>query len=144
MKRNILSQVLYQALVMATLLYMTPSMFDIQYDIVNDFTSVPANRNVHYTFLFHTLVLMNLFNMFNCRKLGSEGSRDLNIFEHIYRNWWFLAVFFLELNVQYAMVGGYISPIVRCSPLSAGMHITSVCLGLGSIAVGTLTKLTPV
>jgi len=80
MKRNILSQVLYQALVMATLLYMTPSMFDIQYDIVNDFTSVPANRNVHYTFLFHTLVLMNLFNMFNCRKLGSEGSRDLNIF----------------------------------------------------------------
>lgn len=55
MWRSILSQFIYQALVMVILLYFGPSMFDISYDLVSTElreNGAPTNRLVHYTFLF--------------------------------------------------------------------------------------------
>ena len=50
-------------------------------------------------------MMMNLFNMFNCRKLGSQADPMFNIFEGIHRNWWFMIVWLFELNLQFFMVG---------------------------------------
>jgi len=110
MKRTILSQVLYQFIVMVILLYFGPMMFGIKYDLVQESMRTsegPTNRLVHYTLLFHTFVLMNLFNTFNCRVLPEVGLKEYNVFKGIHRNWWFLIIVIAEFNLQYAMVSGF-------------------------------------
>jgi magnesium-transporting ATPase (P-type) len=108
MWRQIFSQVLYQAVVMIILLYFGPMMFGIEYNLVQQlpfYVTLPDGtvhstvRLQHLTLLFQTFVLMNLFNMFNCRKIGSENEPQLNVFESLHHNWWFLIILLTELNV---------------------------------------------
>jgi hypothetical protein len=40
----------------------------------------PTYRLMHYTFLFQVFVMMNLFNMWNCRVIPSAEFKELNIF----------------------------------------------------------------
>lgn len=95
---------------MFILLYAAPAMFNVRHDMTtsdalrND-DGTPSGKLIHYTMLFQTFVLMNLFNMFNCRKIGSAEDPEFNVFERLHSNWWFLIVFFTELNIQYFMVG---------------------------------------
>lgn len=51
---------------------------------------------------------------------------------------------FAELNAQYALVHvGLLMDIFGCTHLTKGMHITSACLGVGTLIVGALVKLIP-
>ena len=77
----IYSQLIYQVLVMTTLLYAAPAMFKIEYNLVTTPLYLSSAEGVeggatyrlqHYTFLFQTFMLMNLFNMLNCRVLPTE------------------------------------------------------------------------
>jgi hypothetical protein len=87
---------------------------------------------------------MNLFNMFNCRKIGSETDLQLNVFDSIHHNWWFLIILLVELNVQYIMVSyPGICVLFMTTPLTFSMHITAFILGLGSLAVCVGIKYTP-
>ena len=109
MWRAVTSQALYQALVMLILLFAGPSMFGIGYNLIKtpllNAEGTPTYHLQHNTLMFQTFMMMNLFNMFNCRKLGSEHDPMFNIFEGIHRNWWFLIVWLGELNLQLFMVG---------------------------------------
>ena len=123
MWRAVSTQVLYQAIVMLVLLFAGPAMFGIGYNLVKtrmlNEDGVATFRTQHYTFLFQTFMMMNLFNMFNCRKLGGESDKELNIFEGIHRNWWFLIVWLIEINMQFLMVGyGWTSKIFQTTPLT--------------------------
>ena len=71
-------------------------------------------------------MMMNLFNIVN----------------NIHGNRWFLIIFLFELNVQFFLVG-YGFDVFTTTPLTLGMHITAVCLGLGSLLVGVGVKFTP-
>lgn len=87
---------------------------------------------------------MNLFNMVNCRKIGSQEEPCLNVFEGITGNWWFLLVLLAELNLQYFMVS--VPQVCLCfmtTPLTLSMHLTAFCLGLGSLLIGFAVKKTP-
>jgi len=100
----------------------------------------------HHTFLFHTFMMMNLFNMFNCRKLGhlgDPGDPEFNVFEGIHRNWWFLIVWLIEVNVQFIMVESRFGMIFVTTPLTIGMHATALIFGIGSLGVGAAVKKTP-
>mmetsp|Transcript_13741 Transcript_13741/g.9722 ORF Transcript_13741/g.9722 Transcript_13741/m.9722 type:complete len:102 (+) Transcript_13741:2680-2985(+) len=93
---------------MTILLYFGPLMTGYPYHLVqsplrND--DGATERTLHYTFMFQTFVLMNLFNLINCRKLGGEHEKEYNVVERIHHNWWFLIIFLIELNIQYFMVG---------------------------------------
>jgi len=76
MMRSILSQSIYQLFVMVLMLYAGPIMFKIPYNLyttelrekVGD-EEVPTNRLIHQTLLFQIFVMMNMFNMINCRIL---------------------------------------------------------------------------
>lgn len=89
-------------------------------------------------------MLMNLFNMINCRVLPTEQDPQFNIVKNIQGNWWFVIVLLFEFNVQYLLVGytglGY---VFTTTPLTLAMHLTAFGLGLGSLAVGALAKLLP-
>lgn len=106
MYRSIYCQALYQFLVILLLLF-TPGMFgdENKYNLImtpiRDEDGYATIRTQHYTFLFQTYVLMNIFNKFNCRFIG--GNPDIvpdtyNIFRFIFSNWWFLIVVLAELN----------------------------------------------
>jgi len=99
MWRSIIGQATYQIIVMVTLLYAAPAMFGITYDLINcpyyvtsdnsALSGETTNKMLHYTFLFNTFMMMQLFNSFNCRKLGVK---DYNIFSRIYNNLLFLII----------------------------------------------------
>jgi len=96
------------------------------------------------TLMFQTFVLMNIFNMFNCRKIGSEEDRELNVFQFIHHNWWFLIIMLGELNIQYMMVGyPGTTKLFMTAELTFGMHLTAFLLGLGSLLVAVGVKYTP-
>lgn len=121
---------------MFLMMYVGPLMFDIEYnlyttelrDVING-EEYPTARLLHQTFLFQTFVMMNMFNMLNCRILDqmpllSDGKtqqeiaddsraemmdkpaeREFNIFLRPFSNFWYWIVFFGELNLQFFMVG---------------------------------------
>jgi Ca2+ transporting ATPase len=50
----------------------------------------------HYTIIFTTFVLMQLFNEVNCRKLNGEWW----VFSGIFQNYWFLSIWFATFGLQ--------------------------------------------
>ena len=148
MWRAVTSQAAYQALVMLVLLFAGPAMFGIGYNLIStplyNADGTPSYHLQHNTLMFQTFMMMNLFNMFNCRVLESKGDPQWNVLDGIWRNWWFLIIWFAELNMQIFMVGyADFGKIFQTTPLTLGMHITALVLGLGSIGVAAIVKKTP-
>ena len=85
-------------------------------------------------------MLMNLFNIFNCRKLGVK---EFNIFSGLQRNLLFIIIMIGEFLIQYAFIIFH-GKIFYTDSLSMAQHITALCLGLGSWAVAAAVKATPV
>ena len=148
MYRTIISQVIYMAIVMLTLLYAGPTMFGIEYNLISgdlyNSDGTPAPRLLHQTLLFQTFMLMNIFNMFNCRVLTSEEAKEYNVFSRLYSNWWFLIILLFELNVQVA-IAGYpsVGKIFGTTPLTFAMHMTAIGAGLFTFVVAAIAKATP-
>jgi len=108
MWRNILGQIAYQLLVLIIILYSVPWWFGKGYNLVDNSKVTFYGKSVdtinkleHYTILFHTFVLMNLFNQLNSRKIGWK---DINIFDQFFNNFLFLFIVSLEFAAQYFIV----------------------------------------
>ena len=84
-------------------------------------------------------MLMNLFNAFNCRKMGIK---EYNIFSGFFNNFLFLAILLGEFLVQYGMVILGLK-IFYTTSITLVMHITALCFGLGSWIVAAILKATP-
>lgn len=97
---------------------------------------------LHYTFLFNTFMMMQLFNAFNCRKLGVK---DYNVFSRIHNNLLFLIILAGEFVAQWAIVslGGIVGKIFDTTPMSFTMAMVSVAFGVGSLLVALILKATP-
>jgi len=131
------------------LLYAGPAMFGIQYDLIDtpfyvtsnnlELQGLPTNKLVHYTFLFNTFMMMNLFNELNARKIGAK---EFNIFERFFNNFLFLVIIAGQFVAQWFMVelGG---KIFRTTPLPFSMILASFIFGAGSLLVGAGLKATP-
>lgn len=167
MMRSILFQSIYQLIVMIMLLYVAPKVGGYEYNLYKTQMTNPdgtvSYRCLHQTFMFHCFVMMNLFNMINCRVLDpipaeqspieemsieeqnqlKEASKpSFNIFTRPFSNLWFWIIFFAELNIQYTMVGYVITGrFFNTTPMTTGMHFTALGLGLGSWAISALVKL---
>jgi len=167
MMRSIITQSIYQLVVMLCLLYAGPGAADISYSLYTTelaVDGVPTFRMQHQTFMFQCFVMMNIFNMVNCRVLDQMpmdrtieefslidesmnrryNRREFNICHRPFQNFWFWIVLFGELNIQFMMVGyaGFFATLFRSTPLTFGMHLTAICLGLGSWILAALMKLT--
>lgn len=148
MWRSIYIQLFYQMIVMTVLLYFSPQWFGIDYKLVKNFSATADasnNQMQHYTFLFQTFMLMNLFNMVNCRTLPTEDDPQYNIVKHLNGNWWFVIILLFELNVQFLMIGyPNLSGMFVTTPITLGMHLTALGFALGALGVGALSKAIPV
>jgi magnesium-transporting ATPase (P-type) len=142
MWRNVLLQVAYQLLILIVLLYSAPFWFGQGYNLVNTEFGGDADSHKkiqHYTIVFNTFVLMNLFNQVSSRKLSWSS---LNIFEEFFINKWFLLVLTAEIGLQWLVVE-YFNDIFRTESLDWRMHLTCFCFGLGAMLVNIASKKMP-
>nr|XP_058936648.1 plasma membrane calcium-transporting ATPase 1 isoform X4 [Kogia breviceps] len=79
MMKNILGHAFYQLVVVFTLLFAGEKFFDIDSGRNAPLHAPPSE---HYTIVFNTFVLMQLFNEINARKIHGER----NVFEGIFNN----------------------------------------------------------
>ncbi|XP_048212191.1 plasma membrane calcium-transporting ATPase 2 isoform X2 [Perognathus longimembris pacificus] len=79
MMKNILGHAVYQLTLIFTLLFVGEKMFQIDSGRNAPLHSPPSE---HYTIIFNTFVMMQLFNEINARKIHGER----NVFDGIFRN----------------------------------------------------------
>ena len=101
MWRQVLVQSAYQILVMIIIMYFGGLMFfsdgfSLVYEPLRDENAMPTHRLVLDTILFHTFILMNLFNQINCRVVDDE---EINVCKTLGNNPIFWAVFLGEIVI---------------------------------------------
>uniref|UniRef100_A0A674GPC1 Calcium-transporting ATPase n=1 Tax=Taeniopygia guttata TaxID=59729 RepID=A0A674GPC1_TAEGU len=145
MLRNILGHAAYQLLVIFTLLFAGEVLFDIDSGRAAPLHAPPSE---HFTIIFNTFVLMQLFNELNARKLHGER----NVFEGVCANPVFCAIVLGTFAVQvgHGDMGGHCGDMGThgdthgdtqerlrgCSPLSAEQWLWCLFVGLGELLWG--------
>ena len=145
MWRNILGQGLYQAIILCIILFGGKHILGYNYGTDQPFypttgESVDSLQKLtHFTMVFHTFVMMQVFNEINARKLGE---REFNIFKGFFNNWLFLFVVALTIVIQVTLVelGG--RP-VRCVGLTQQQHLFCILAGAMSLVWGLFVKCVP-
>uniref|UniRef100_A0A8C3C627 Calcium-transporting ATPase n=1 Tax=Cairina moschata TaxID=8855 RepID=A0A8C3C627_CAIMO len=135
MMKNILGHAFYQLVVVFTLLFAGERIFDIDSGRNAPLHAPPSE---HYTIVFNTFVMMQLFNEINARKIHGER----NVFEGIFNNAIFCAIVLGTFVVQIIIVQFGGKPF-SCSELSIEQWLWSVFLGMGTLLWGQLISTIP-
>uniref|UniRef100_A0A8C7MVX6 Calcium-transporting ATPase n=1 Tax=Oncorhynchus kisutch TaxID=8019 RepID=A0A8C7MVX6_ONCKI len=93
MMKNILGHAVYQLTVIFTLLFTGEQIFDID---SGRYAPLHAPPSEHYTIVFNTFVMMQLFNEINARKIHGER----NVFDGIFKNMIFCSIVFGTFVIQ--------------------------------------------
>lgn len=87
---------------------------------------------------------MNLFNLFNCRRLSSLLNPEINVFAQFTKSWMLFSIFLAGVVFMYMIYSfSWIGFIFGVTWFDRQMHFVSLSLGLGSIVVGVAVKMTP-
>lgn len=127
---------------MVLVITLGPWFGDLKYKFTTnagDTTDEGAAKLKHMTYIFNTFVFLQIFNYFNCRKIGA---RDLNIFEGITGNFYFLAVVLGTFFGQILLVHWF-KGITRTTSISKAEWGTCIVIGSSSLLIAFLLKLTP-
>ena len=111
---------------------------------LRDESGQPTNRLVLDTIVFHTFILMNMFNQINCRVVDAQ---EINVFATLFNNPMFFVIFGFEMLVQHMMINaGYSnlgSALIGTAPMSVGQTWTCWGLGILPLAVNVALKQIP-
>uniref|UniRef100_A0A7N8Y9E4 Calcium-transporting ATPase n=1 Tax=Mastacembelus armatus TaxID=205130 RepID=A0A7N8Y9E4_9TELE len=135
MTKNILGHGAYQLIIIFTLLFVGEQIFDIDSGRNAPLHSPPSE---HYTIIFNTFVMMQLFNEINARKIHGER----NVFDGIFRNPIFCSIVFGTFAVQIVIVQFGGKPF-SCQPLDLEKWMWCVFLGLGELVWGQVIATIP-
>ncbi|KAM6928074.1 plasma membrane calcium-transporting ATPase 2 isoform 6-T6 [Xenentodon cancila] len=135
MTKNILGHGVYQLIIIFTLLFVGEQIFDIDSGRDAPLHSPPSE---HYTIIFNTFVMMQLFNEINARKIHGER----NVFDGIFRNPIFCSIVFGTFAVQIVIVQFGGKPF-SCQPLDLEKWMWCVFLGLGELVWGQVIATIP-
>jgi magnesium-transporting ATPase (P-type) len=126
MLRSIITTSLYQLLVLLVLTFFGVFIFFnetfnlVHGNLRDPLTNKPTNLLVNDTIIFHTFVLMCLFNQINCRVISPAD--NINIFANACNNLWFTLIIVIELVIQnyiiYAADSDLGSAIFGIAPLN--------------------------
>jgi len=107
-------------------------------DLYRHFEGATPSR--HLTIVFNLFVFFQIFNMLGARKINDE----INIFEGIFKNAMFLAVWFTIVGGQICMVlfGGWAMK-VHLNGLTGFQWLISVAIGLASLIINLVLKFVP-
>lgn len=135
MMKNILGHAVYQLLIVFLLVFAGDTLFDIDSGRKAPLNSPPSQ---HYTIVFNTFVLMQLFNEINARKIHGEK----NVFAGVYRNIIFctvvLGTFFCQIMI--VELGG--KPF-SCTSLTMEQWMWCLFIGIGELLWGQVISAIP-
>ncbi|XP_071398889.1 plasma membrane calcium-transporting ATPase 1 isoform X1 [Centroberyx affinis] len=135
MMKNILGQGVYQLIIIFTLLFAGERIFDV--DNGRD-APLHAPPSEHYTIVFNTFVMMQLFNEINARKIHGER----NVFEGIFNNAIFCTIVFGTFIIQIVIVQFGGKPF-SCVALSIDQWLWCTFLGFGCLLWGQVISSVP-
>ncbi|KAM5171263.1 plasma membrane calcium-transporting ATPase 1 isoform 1-T2 [Mantella aurantiaca] len=135
MMKNILGHAVYQLVVVFTLLFAGEKLFDIDSGRNAPLHAPPSQ---HYTIVFNTFVMMQLFNEINARKIHGER----NVFEGIFNNIIFCSIVLGTFVIQIIIVQFGGKPF-SCTELTVDQWLWSVFLGMGTLLWGQLVTTIP-
>ncbi|XP_070785357.1 plasma membrane calcium-transporting ATPase 1 isoform X7 [Enoplosus armatus] len=135
MMKNILGQGVYQLIIIFTLLFAGEKVFDID---SGRNTPLHAPPSEHYTIVFNTFVMMQLFNEINARKIHGER----NVFEGIFNNLIFCSIVFGTFIIQIVIVQFGGKPF-SCVALTVDQWLWCTFLGFGSLLWGQVISSIP-
>ncbi|XP_016420772.1 plasma membrane calcium-transporting ATPase 2-like [Sinocyclocheilus rhinocerous] len=135
MTKNILGHGVYQLIIIFTLLFAGEQIFDIDSGRNAPLHSPPSE---HYTIIFNTFVMMQLFNEINARKIHGER----NVFDGIFRNPIFCSIVLGTFAIQIVIVQFGGKPF-SCSPLDLEKWMWCVFLGMGELVWGQVISTIP-
>ncbi|KAM4036680.1 plasma membrane calcium-transporting ATPase 1 isoform 2-T4 [Anomaloglossus baeobatrachus] len=135
MMKNILGHAVYQLVVVFTLLFVGEKLFDIDSGRNAPLHAPPSQ---HYTIVFNTFVMMQLFNEINARKIHGER----NVFEGIFNNIIFCSIVLGTFIIQIVIVQFGGKPF-SCTELTVDQWLWSVFLGMGTLLWGQLVTTIP-
>ncbi|XP_053154080.1 plasma membrane calcium-transporting ATPase 3 isoform X2 [Hemicordylus capensis] len=135
MMKNILGHGVYQLTIIFTLLFVGEVIFDIDSGRNAPLHSPPSE---HYTIIFNTFVMMQLFNEINARKIHGER----NVFDGIFGNPIFCSIVLGTFGIQIVIVQFGGKPF-SCSPLNAEQWLWCLFVGLGELVWGQVIATIP-
>ncbi|KAJ3586548.1 hypothetical protein NHX12_012945 [Muraenolepis orangiensis] len=135
MMKNILGHGIYQLVIIFTLLFIGERIFNIDNGRNAPLHSPPSE---HYTIIFNTFVLMQLFNEINARKIHGER----NVFDGIFRNPIFCSIVVGTFVVQIVIVQWGGKPF-SCAPLNMEQWLWCLFVGVGELLWGQLIATVP-
>uniref|UniRef100_A0A8C2GN39 Calcium-transporting ATPase n=1 Tax=Cyprinus carpio TaxID=7962 RepID=A0A8C2GN39_CYPCA len=135
MMKNILGHAVYQLTIIFTLLFVGEKIFDIDSGRNAPLHAPPSE---HYTIIFNTFVLMQLFNEINARKIHGER----NVFDGIFSNPIFCSIVLGTFAIQIVIVQFGGKPF-SCSPLNAEQWLWCLFVGMGELIWGQVISSVP-
>ncbi|RXN02679.1 plasma membrane calcium-transporting ATPase 3 isoform X3 [Labeo rohita] len=130
MMKNILGHGVYQLVIIFTLLFVGEKIFNIDSGRDAPLHSPPSE---HYTIIFNTFVLMQLFNEINARKIHGER----NVFDGIFANPIFCSIVLGTFGVQIVIVQFGGKPF-SCAPLNVEQWLWCLFVGVGELLWGQM------
>ncbi|CAI5695327.1 unnamed protein product [Oreochromis niloticus] len=135
MMRNILGQAIYQLTVTFTLLFAGDKLFNIE---SGRNAPIEAPPSEHYTMVFNTFVLMQIFNEFNARKINGER----NVFEGVFRNPIFCSII-LGTYVAQILIVHFGGRPFSCVALNVYQWLWCTLLGFGTLLWAQVVSTVP-
>ncbi|XP_078402421.1 plasma membrane calcium-transporting ATPase 1-like isoform X2 [Cetorhinus maximus] len=135
MMKNILGHGVYQLTIIFTLLFAGEKFFDID---SGRNAPLHAPSSEHYTIVFNTFVMMQLFNEINARKIHGER----NVFEAIFRNPIFCSIIVGTFLIQIIIVEFGGKPF-SCSGLTLDQWLWCIFIGVGELLWGQVISSIP-
>jgi Ca2+-transporting ATPase len=139
MWKMIIGQAIYQLTVTLILYFAGKGMLGYDASKATDREEWKHQHRDLQTLVFNTFVWMQIFNALNNRRLDNR----FNVFEGVFKNWFFIAIFFIMIGGQVLIifVGSWnIFQAVHQSPRNWGIALV---LGALSIPIGVVVRLIP-
>ena len=140
MKINIISQGLFQIIILLFILFYGDKIFGVNSDRELEHYEWNDQHGYHFTIFFDIFVFLQVFNSINARKLNQN---ELNVFEGIKSNIYYIIVqsFIIFGQIFLVSFGGR---AVRTKPLSIIQHLCCILIASLSLGVGFLVKIIPI
>nr|XP_019566991.1 PREDICTED: plasma membrane calcium-transporting ATPase 4 isoform X2 [Rhinolophus sinicus] len=135
MMKNILGHAVYQLTVIFFLVFAGEKFFDIDSGRKAPLHSPPSQ---HYTIIFNTFVLMQLFNEINSRKIHGER----NVFAGIFRNLIFCSVV-LGTFISQILIVEFGGKPFSCTRLTLSQWFWCLFIGVGELLWGQVISTIP-
>jgi P-type Ca2+ transporter type 2B len=136
---NIVTQSVFQIVVLTVIIFYGDIMFNVPSDRELDHYEWNDVNGYHFTIFFNIFVFMQVFNSINARKLLKS---EWNVFEGILNNWLYLAVQGFIVVMQIIMVT-YGGRALRTHALSFNQHMACILIASCCLVISLIVKMIP-